>query len=89
MWLLGLGTRSRPGLHVRVRSQVPLGGSVGGSVGVHSPLQLAPHEQEHHRESNICPRPLGGFWFVFALECGCLAWTQATEAPPLLLIEIK
>ena len=48
----------------RTSAQVPLGGSVGGSVSVHSPLQFAPHEQVHRRESNIRPPSLGGFSFV-------------------------
>ena len=58
---------------VRVRVQVLFGGLLGGSVGV----QLAPHEQVHRRESNSCPRSVGGFSLVFALECGCLVCAHA------------
>ena len=58
---------------VRVRVQVLFGGLLGGSVGV----QLAPHEQVHRRESNSCPRSVGGFSFVFAFGCGCLACAHA------------
>ena len=57
---------------VRVRVQVLFGGLLGGSVGV----QLAPHEQVHRRESNSCPRSVGGFSFVFVLDVA--AWLGHT-----------